>query len=80
MITTIPYTGNCMSGNGTIAIAVAAKALREQMIPARLGSEETVGVDAAKCESKTADIGRILVVTPSEGGQCVAMVLGRIKS
>lgn len=80
MITTIPYTGNCMSGNGTIAIAVAAKALREQMIPARLGPEETVGVDGAKCESKTADLVRILVVTPSEGGQCVAMVLGRINS
>ena len=50
------------------------------MIPARLGSEETAGVNAAKCESKTADLDRILVVTPSEGGQCVAMVLGRIKS
>jgi 3-oxoacyl-[acyl-carrier-protein] synthase II len=80
MITTIPYTGNCMAGNGTIAIAVAAKALREQMLPARIGPEETTGVNAAKCDSKTAGLSRILVVTPSEGGQCVAMVLGRIKS
>ncbi len=79
MITTIPYTGNCLSGNGTITIAVAAKALREQFIPARLGPEETAGVDAAKSNSSPADLGRILVVTPSEGGQCVAMVLGRIK-
>ena len=80
IITTIPYTGNCMAGNGTIAIAVAAKALREQMLPARIGPEETAGVDAAKCDSNAADLSRILVVTPSEGGQCVAMVLGRIKS
>ena len=80
LITTIPYTGNCMAGNGTIAISVAAKALREQMIPARLGAEETEGVMAAKCGAKATTLGRILVVTPSEGGQCVAIVLGRIVS
>jgi hypothetical protein len=69
-----------MAGNGTIAISVAAKALREQMIPARLGAEETEGVMAAKCGAKATTLGRILVVTPSEGGQCVAIVLGRIVS
>ena len=77
IITTIPYTGNCMAGNGAICIAVAAKALREQMIPARLGAQVTDGIAAARCDATQTNIERILIVTPSEGGQCVAMVLKR---
>ena len=79
-ITTIPYTGNCMAGNGAICIGVAAKAIKEQMIPARLGSENTKGINAFKCDAKKSTVKRVLVVTPSEGGQCVAVVLGRIES
>jgi len=75
-ITTIPYTGNCMAGNGAIAIGVAAKALKEQRLPARLGAAETSGIDAAKCDARKATLSRILIVAPSEGGQCVAIVLG----
>jgi len=78
MITTIPYTGNCMAGNGAIGIGVAAKAIKEQMIPARLGADSTVGLSAGTCNAKEMNINRILLVTPSEGGQCVAMVLGRM--
>jgi 3-oxoacyl-[acyl-carrier-protein] synthase II len=77
-ITTIPYTGNCMAGNGAIAIGVAAKAIIEQMVPARLGASTTSGIDAAKCDAKALEISKVLLVSPSEGGQCVAMILGRI--
>lgn len=77
-ITTIPYTGNCMAGNGAIEIGVAAKAIKEQKIPARLGDQSTNGIDAAVCEPKKMEINKVLVVTPSEGGQCVAMILGRV--
>ena len=77
-ITTIPFTGNCMAGNGAIAIGVAVKAIKEQKIPARLGSTSTTGIDAARNEATKMSINRILVVTPSEGGQCVAIILGRI--
>ena len=77
-ITTIPYTGNCMAGNGAIEIGVAAKAIREQKIPARLGDQCTNGIDAAVCEPKAMEINKVLVVTPSEGGQCVAIILGRV--
>ena len=80
MITTIPYTGNCMAGNGAICVAVAAKALKEQVIPARLGGDHTEGVDGARCDASEATINRVLVVTPSEGGQCVAIVLGRLEA
>ena len=79
-ITTIPYTGNCMAGNGAICVGVAAKAIKEQTIPARLGSEVTNGVCAEKSNAKQTSINRVLVVTPSEGGQCVAIILGRIDS
>ncbi|MDP7009362.1 MAG: beta-ketoacyl synthase [Phycisphaerales bacterium] len=77
-ITTIPYTGNCMAGNGAICIAIAAKVILEQKIPARLGSEHVEGINAARCEAHDKEIQRVLVVTPSEGGQCVAIVLRRI--
>ncbi len=77
-ITTIPYTGNCMAGNGAIAISVGAKAIKEQTLPARLGASETAGVCAHRCNSLQMPINKVLVVTPSEGGQCVAIILGRI--
>ena len=76
-ITTIPFTGNCMAGNGAIAVGVAAKALKEQHIPARLGASETMSVQAQACESNDAQLEYALVVSPSEGGQCVAIVLKR---
>jgi 3-oxoacyl-(acyl-carrier-protein) synthase len=77
-IITIPYTGNCMAGNGAICVGVAAKAIKEQMVPARIGTEKTNGINAFKCNATKTSINRVLVVTPSEGGQCVAIILGRI--
>jgi 3-oxoacyl-(acyl-carrier-protein) synthase len=79
-ITTIPYTGNCMAGNGAIAISVAAKSIKEQRIPARLGAKETNGIDASRCETTKMPINNVLVISPSEGGQCVAIVLGRLQA
>jgi hypothetical protein len=69
-----------MAGNGAICIGVAAKAIKEQTVPARLGSDKTTGINAEKCDSKETQINNVLVVTPSEGGQCVAIILGRITS
>ncbi len=79
-ITTIPYTGNCMAGNGAIAVGVAAKAIKEQMIPSRLGADSTAGIDAARCNARALEISKVLIVSPSEGGQCVAMILGRTET
>jgi len=79
-ITTIPYTGNCMAGNGGIKIGVAAKALQEQMLPARLGAETTEGIDAGRCDAMPMKMNKVLILTVGEGGQCVAIVLGRIAS
>jgi len=79
-ITTIPYTGNCMAGNGAIAISVAAKSIKEQQLPTRLGANETNGIDASRCETTKMTINKVLVTSPSEGGQCVAIVLGRLQA
>ena len=79
-ITTIPYTGNCMAGNGGITIGVAAKAIQEQKLPARLGAETTDGIDAGTCDAIAMEIHKVLVITAGEGGQCVAIVLGRMAS
>ena len=79
-ITTIPFTGNCMAGNGGISIGVAAKAIQEQTIPARLGAETTPGIDAGQCDSQQMNINKVLIITAGEGGQCVAHVLGRMAS
>ena len=79
-ITTIPYTGNCMAGNGAISIGVAAMAIKEQKIPARLGGTETPGIQAERCSQAELAINKVLLITPSEGGQCVALVLGRINA
>ncbi len=79
-ITTIPYTGNCMAGNGAIAISIAAKAIKEQTMPSRLGATETPGINAERCDAQQMQVNRGLIVTPSEGGQCVAIILGRMEA
>jgi 3-oxoacyl-[acyl-carrier-protein] synthase II len=79
-IITIPYTGNCMAGNGAIAISVAAKSIKEQQIPARLGAKETAGIDASRCDAIKMPVNKVLVLSPSEGGQCVAIILGRVQA
>ena len=69
-----------MAGNGAITLSVAAKVIKEQTVPARLGSSFTKGIDAGKCEAKKMPIHKVLVLTPSEGGQCVAIILGRVEA
>ena len=43
-----------------------------------LGVVTTEGIDAGICDAKAMDIDKVLVITAGEGGQCVAIVLGRI--
>jgi 3-oxoacyl-[acyl-carrier-protein] synthase II len=75
LITTVPHVGNCAAGNGAIGLCVAAKALREQRLPARLNSGGVDGLDAAAAPSREADLRSILVCTSSQGGQNTAVVL-----
>ena len=75
LITTVPNTGNCNAGAGTVSVAVVVQALRTQTLPARLNTVRADGLDAAARPSCRASLGRILVSQTSQGGQNVAMVL-----
>jgi len=77
LITTIPNVGNCNAGAGTVAVAVAANAIKTQTLPARLNTGVVEGLAAAACPSRPAELKRVLVSQTSQGGQNVAMVLQR---
>ncbi len=77
LITTIPNTGNCNAGAGTVAVAVAANAIKTQTLPARLNTGTVEGLDAAACPSRPAELKCVLVSQTGQGGQSVAMVLQR---
>jgi 3-oxoacyl-[acyl-carrier-protein] synthase II len=77
LITTVPNTGNCNAGAGTVAVAVAANAIKTQTLPARLNTGNVEGLDAAACPSRPAELKHVLVSQTSQGGQNVAMVLQR---
>ena len=77
-VTTVPFTGNCNAGNGTIQIAVATQCLKTQSLPARLNAG-TVELDlkAGPCDAREADLRTVLVLSASQGGQNTAILLGR---
>jgi len=75
LVTTIPNVGNCAAGNGAIGLSVAAKALREQRLPARLHTEDAEGLDANAGPARDADLKHMLILTTSQGGQNAAVVL-----
>ena len=77
LVCTVPFTGNCTAGNGAIGLCVAAAALDEQRLPARLNAGSTGDLHAGTAESTEASLRRILVTSASQGGQNTAVVLGR---
>ncbi|MDA1027241.1 MAG: beta-ketoacyl synthase N-terminal-like domain-containing protein [Planctomycetota bacterium] len=74
----IPFFGCCGAGTGAIAIALAAKAIESQRLPARVNDGVTEGLDAAATPSRDADLDAVLVFTTSLGGQTAAVVLTRV--
>ncbi|MBI1368987.1 MAG: beta-ketoacyl-[acyl-carrier-protein] synthase family protein [Planctomycetes bacterium] len=73
-----PYVGNIGAGNGGMNAAVAAMALAEQTIPARLNCDTPVdGLNAKSAAAAKADLRHVLVFTSSLGGQNVALILSR---
>ena len=78
MVTTVPNVGNCNAGAGGVAVAVAAKAMKTQTLPARLNTTGADGLNADAAPSRSADLRHVLVFTTSQGGQNVALVLRRM--
>ena len=79
LVTLTPYVGQLFSGAGALALAVGAKAISEQRLPARLhGGTPDQSVNAGGAESVEAKLDRVLVCTGSLSGQAAAVVLGRV--
>jgi 3-oxoacyl-[acyl-carrier-protein] synthase II len=78
LVTLAPAIGNAGAGNGAIAMAVAARCVAEQRLPARINTKGATGLDADACPSRAAKVGAVLVFTPSLGGQNAAAVIRRI--
>lgn len=77
LITTIPNVGNCGAGCGAIAVAIAAKALAEQKLPARINTSTAEGLDANATPTRPAELHHVLIVSTSLGGQNAACILRR---
>ena len=78
LVTLAPAIGNAGAGNGAIAMAVAARCVAEQRLPARINTKGATGLDADACPARAAKVGAVLVFTPSLGGQNAAAVIRRI--
>ncbi len=80
LVTLTPNIGTCAAGSGGLMVAVAAKCLAEQKLPARLHAgkpDSTLMAGAAP--SRRAALNYILVCSSSLGGQNGAIVLKAIE-
>jgi 3-oxoacyl-[acyl-carrier-protein] synthase II len=76
LITLTPSIGDCLAGSGGLAVAVAAKCLSEQYLPARLhGGAPASGLQAGPTTAHRATLRHILVATGALGGQNAALIL-----
>ncbi len=72
-------TGNCGAGAGGLELAIAAKALLEQTVPAIINRDHPLeGLAAGSPQPQSADLTHALVYSTGYGGQNVAMVLKRM--
>jgi len=78
MLTLTPFVGQLFAGAGALALAVGAKAVSEQRLPARLhGGRPDTRANAGAAESVPAELNCVLVCTGSLSGQAAAVVLRR---
>ena len=79
LVTLTPFVGQLFSGAGAFALAVGAKAIAEQALPARLhGGSPDARANAGASETVQTKLDRVLVCTGSLSGQAAAVVLGRL--
>ncbi len=78
LLTLCGHIGNCMAGAGGLQAAVAAKAVAEQRLPARIhAGTARPGLCAQAAPSAPARLEHVLVCTGALGGQNAALVLKR---
>lgn len=78
LVTLTPVVGDCAAGHGGIAVAVGAKMLSEQTLPARLHAGSPASpLQAGAAASRKASLRHVLVCTGSLAGQYAAAVISR---
>ena len=75
MVLLTPATGNCCAGHGSVQLAVAAKCVEQGVLPPRLG-DPVDGLNTGGGEAVNTDLGVVLVLSASMGGQNTAVLLG----
>lgn len=74
-----PYIGNCFAGSGAIDLALAARMVHEQKIPARINCDQPIDdLNCATAEARDGAVEYALVCTTSMGGQNAALVLKKV--
>ncbi len=73
-----PMVGNCLAGAAALDIAIAAKAIYEQRIPATLNCDTPLsGLNCQTAPSRELSIRHALVIATGSGGQNAALILRR---
>ena len=71
-----PYIGTCGAGASAIDIAIAAKAIQEQTIPARINCDQPInGLNAANAPTTKTELNNVMTVSTGMGGQTVSLIL-----
>ncbi|MEX2387955.1 MAG: beta-ketoacyl synthase N-terminal-like domain-containing protein [Phycisphaeraceae bacterium] len=70
--------GNCAAGSGALDLCLAARALREQTVPAAINCDQPLGsLNAGNAPAAKADLRHVLCYATGVGGQNAAIVLKR---
>jgi 3-oxoacyl-[acyl-carrier-protein] synthase II len=70
--------GSCGAGAGGLDICIAAKAIAEQTVPARINCDNPIeGLCAATAKPQAATLRHVLTCSTSLGGQNAAIILGK---
>jgi len=67
--------GNCGAGGGGVDLAVAAKALREQKVPAIVNRDTPIDGFSGSSPARDTELNHVLVFNMGFGGQHTAMIL-----
>jgi len=72
--------GNCGAGGGGIDVAIAAKALKEQKVPAIVNRDKPIEGMSGNAPARDAELGHVLVFNMGLGGQNTALILKKMDS
>ena len=73
-----PLVGSCGAGGGGIDVAVAAKAVKEQKVPAIINRDNPIDGMSGNAAAADAELNYVLVYNTGLGGQNTALILKKL--